>query len=730
MSGNSLACYDSFVAALLGCGSKYRTLSEYAFAATSTRRSCASTVAFRGCVSSVLDAIETHATMKQSQIRSMLQLQRLADRPHQLLGIIKMLADSVSDQTTDEAVISVFSEEVHRIVCSGSIFTETLQEMLVRVSRPWLERLCADLGLQRDRMSEQLVSFEENTQEPNDESTISFVGRATQSQRLPAFVSAEDGVLVLETKRSLQLLRQYLPSHKLDVHQSTATWEQSLAVSESTPALHDIIYGGMRSMPTNMETADLSEYDDFESAAGEVDECSVWNEGLAWSGDEEQRTYLESLDARISHPLRRFPQDRLSQLVTSAFASSLPDAISSGEYSLLGADFNPLQQLRPIIQGHAAHINRTILRYLFRDCRLRHHLDLQRQFHLFSNGDFVSRLTAAPFSADTQFAERKRGKIPTGETMGLRLGVQDGQRWPPASSEIQLTLMGILTETYHPEFAKRGRMSNIKDLPGGLSFSVRELPESEIEKVMDPNSIHALDFLKLQYTAVPPLDAIITPTAMQGYDNIFRFLLKLLRVLHVTMKLRQRFSSDKEHDKDQTGSPSSVRLGFAIGSHHYMSVLMSHFMDVGIAATWTRFMVSLKDVENTLHLDSELDGSKARNMIGLDGLRQLHETCVEDMRRKLFLRRKQQKLRSAVEEFLSAILRCAAASEDTTGTVSQADYANFRDALTRLLSLLRAIVDKPLKADNVDETSDDVENLKILLFRLNWNGTNEIATNG
>ena len=103
----------------------------------------------------------------------------------------------------------------------------------------------------------------------------------------------------------------------------------------------------------------------------------------------------------------------------------------------------------------------------------------------------------------------------TGEVMGLRLGTTHEERWPPASSELQLTLMGILNETYGKAQASQdSRRANEQALPGALSFAIRQLPEAEIDQVLDPNSLYALDFLRLRYTIGAPLDAIMTGDAL------------------------------------------------------------------------------------------------------------------------------------------------------------------------------------------------------------------------
>jgi hypothetical protein len=438
-------------------------------------------------------------------------------------------------------------------------------------------------------------------------------------------------------------------------------------------------------------------------------------ESLAWSDTEAQLDYLGTLDSRMSQPLSSTKQhtDRLQTAVEVA----LDEHTDEAEHTALAdnVDYNPIEKLRPLIREHARLINSSILRHLFSICRLQHNLDLQHQYHLFGNGDFAARLSTALFSPEAQSAERKRGNIPTGKTMGLRLGTSDGQRWPPASSELRLTLAGVLTETYHPERSNdKPLKGNIKELPGGLSFSIRELSDDEIEKVLDSGSLYALDFLRLQYIPPAGLEAVITPSSMQAYDAIFRQLLRMIRVLDVSETIKKR-SRLKE-----TLDSSSFRR-FSIEAHHFTSTIMSHMMDIGIQTPWRAFIASIAEVEVALK------GVEAHNakgpVLGLDGLRRLHEQCLESIRARLFLRRQHEKIRNAIEEAFTDILRCAAAMEKGEFQTFKTLYAKFEKRIAELLSVLRTAVNRPGKMRiDMEIAERDAEAMLLLLQRLNWNG--------
>ncbi|KAK1086722.1 hypothetical protein LTR48_003270 [Friedmanniomyces endolithicus] len=358
-------------------------------------------------------------------------------------------------------------------------------------------------------------------------------------------------------------------------------------------------------------------------------------------------------------------------------------------------------------------------RTLFNETRatvnlLRFYLPDARAFHLLDSGQFVSRLSTALFSAETQSAERRRGMMPTAETMGLRLGVKPGQRWPPASSELRLTLAGLLSEVYHDSSTMPKQGVAQDDLPGGLSFAIRELPEAEIELVMtDAGSIYALDFLRLQYAAPPPLDSILTPSAMQKYDDAFRFLLKMVRAVYITARM------GKNDTRERHRSREVLSARFASEAHHVTTTLMSYFMDIGISAPWAELQASLDAAEEALSADMPVT-------VGVNVLRDMHHRFLDTVRDRLFLKRKQQAIRVAIEGVLTAVLTGAASlqSEAERGELSTAAANVFLSAaVEKLVSILQGIVDKPPKSHASGDSLDgDTIVVRLLLARLNWNG--------
>jgi hypothetical protein len=346
-------------------------------------------------------------------------------------------------------------------------------------------------------------------------------------------------------------------------------------------------------------------------------------------------------------------------------------------------------------------------------------LELHRSYHLFGNGDFVTRLATALFSDDVQTAERKRGNIPTSETMGLRLGSRESQRWPPASSELRLTLLNVLSDSY---VASDAQQQGTTQLPGGLSFAIRELTDAEIDRVMDPTSIYALDFLRLQYTPPSPLADIFTPAIVQHYDSIFRTLLVHVRVLHSTSQLSALCNKTKIRKASRTASRETITLRrFAWKARHFSTTIFSHFTDTVIASSWKAFSSQMTA------LRPKAQGETETQPTDLPSLTASHESYLSSIRNKLFLRHKYAAIRLAVEELAGLIVKTTAGAlyPSETERSSLVEQEERFDVLSEeLIVLLRGLASKPPKEQRdwqqqqSSSSSSESEAAKLLLARL------------
>ena len=705
ISGYSSTACDSLLQLLMDFATRLRVLRASCTEARSRRMALPCAVAFHGCMNGALDSVEEHITQHMGHMRSALRLQALVERPVKILAVLSELSQIVERASTDEDIISMISDCVHRILSADNSLAGVLRAILRRTSAPWLEKLALDVGLIQDHSKVAEDAAQEEDQPAEVQLNVSFNGAQEDSQAPSTLLMDGDRDLIRDTKASLRILRQRLSAQRTSNEHAQRLYHTALQTDN-------------REEPAGNPTHAMA----MANANPMVVDKSL-PESQAWANEEIQTGFLALTHQQMSARPRDMTDssDRLKSAVeVYCSAPSQLEMLSSA----LTLDINPLDRIRPALLAQHDHLSHTLLTHLFRQ-NLMHHLELQHAFHCLASGEFVSRLSTALFSTDTQSAERKRGTVPTGQTMGLRLGALTGtsedkeQRWPPASSELRLALADVLVESYASEYPSRLSSSEGKSkslLPGDLSFSIRELPDPEIERVMDPNSIYALDFLRLQYTAPAPLDAVLTPQSMQVYDDVFRFLMKVVRVLHVTSTLRRNISSRRDvGGEGETEDRDAER--FAQLAHSFITTFFSHLISLGIASPWRAFMHSLKRAEENL--------LQREQAIGIAALRKMHMACLETIRSRLFLRRKQEKIRLAIENALSAVLKGGVEFEGRmNGSVGV--LGELEDAVKELLKLLRAAVDKPLRvrgaATSNEVNEDDAEVMRILLMRLDWNG--------
>ncbi|KAK4892649.1 hypothetical protein LTR27_008925 [Elasticomyces elasticus] len=665
-TGLSVLASDSFTTELMAYAGLYRRLQAYSASGSPRKDPSAVVLALKRSIASVLEAIEGSIVACTQSVQTLLQLQSATRLPRQLMQLLATMEAAVEGAGSDEAAICVLSDTIDAVVATNNDFAGVLGAMLTQVSRPWLTRLAGEVGLiEQPHLTSQAA---EETTVNGDGMSMSVLSELPIPLPSNSLLTAEDQTLLHETRGTVKLLRTHLPEtvrydgHSLDqVYDSDPVWE-----------------------------------------APEQQQQHVLLEQDVWASHQAQQQFYGAIDNQMSSTpsiSQRGPHDPVHVIASEALTQQ-HDPTETHDFHLDIAQ-KPFDLLRPSIEVQAQRVNGLLLRHLFQDCRLRQHLDIQRAFHCLGNAEFVSRLCTALFSEETQSAERRRGTLSN--------GVQE-QRWPPASSELRLALADVLSEVYHSSQAVVKGVGSKSDLPGGLSFAIRELPEAEIDRVMDAGSIFALDFLRLQYAAPPPLDAIFTSGTMQKYDEVFRFMLRMVRAVYVAA----RIGSDSGHH--QPPSVITITARFALEARHVTAMLMSYFVDVGIAAPWLDLQHPLDVVERALE-----NGHVMK--VGISALRDMHEHFLESARARLFLKRKQQAVRTAIENVLIAMFRMVGIVKSETDSSHLAlAYEAYSAAVVQLVHLLQAIVDKPSNGHvSSDSTDGDAQMAGMLLAKLNWN---------
>ncbi|OCL13039.1 hypothetical protein AOQ84DRAFT_385678 [Glonium stellatum] len=708
ISGCSLAAMQSLTQRFLAGGNAFRQLKSFLERTYASNTSIPARVALANAVSTILSAFESHLGQHFQSVETVLQLQRLFNKPQEILFYIKGLVDTVKSARTNEELASGFYDKIQFVEQEDNDLRRMCSTILFMVSKPWLEVASEWTGILQERgtgFSLSRKSFVEVGEATDDQGTTEYIYNVDM---MPAFISDEDGRMIFETGNSLRFLRSHHPDHPLTLPDRFGveapslewkfSWEDMDTITEKAKKYQNSLLAAIQKYGCHTKTfGSLASTHIPESIMGHLSQDVALENSFEKCLQKSSRLFDEP-------PTEGLP-DELEEIVLQTLTSKSNFELSDSFRFTPPISVTPFLSFMPLLSAQAHLVNATTLRLFLRSHHLRTHLSLQRQYHLLGDGVFVSNLSSALFSPELETAERRKGTVRSGVHMGLKLGSRSA--WPPASSELRLALMGVLNESYHSSrlyfstatkhtLSNSGsqRMREREELPGQLNFAIRTLSEADMEKIMDPYSLHALDFLRLQYVPPSPLNLVITSTALEKYDYIFKFLLRLTRMLFVVSHLpRDLFDSDSRR--------------FRIEAHHFVSAIASYIFQTGIREQWEKFELFMDSIER--RLQEEDDSSEIGTLVkeGLESLKTAHEQCLDHILFSLLLRRRQKQVMTLLEEIFDAILvfsKSQTDSRDPKVSINDAHvakhkgiadlYIRFKGKVRVFLSVCRGLTGK------------------------------------
>ena len=707
LSGYSAESLDGLLSIFMECGSITRNLQTFIDKSYRQTKSSGQ-IALADTVSTLLSTLQSTLSDSASKHKSLLQLKEVFQSPHSILTCFQRIVKNTSRTRSDESMLSTIFEEIQLQEHRTDSLQLILIEILSRVSHPWLEFVGEWLGVQReaglplttDGIGKSFVGVA-------DKEWIDDVGDEIKERdfvldydRVPAFLASEDARTLFEVGRNLRFLRDHHSDHPLaraDIvgfanpppFEWKFSWQDVVTVETKALQYEQDLTEAIRTYSQTTSEPAIS------NCGNAFDETQFKLNFFGQQEEDIQAHLLASLDT-FNLPLGKGnDSDRLSSVLQSYLSSDenqcqRDDSLFSPPISLI-----PVLAFNPLISAQARLVNRTCMRMFFKSHNLREHLSVQRSFHLLGNGVFSSRLSHALFDPELESAERHSRVARSGGIMGLRLAGRES--WPPASSELRLALMGVLSETYTSKTESKSEGYGEKTLPGDLSFAVRDMSEEEIQKCMDADSIEALDFLRLSYKPPAPLEAIITPMILFKYDQLFKLLLRVVRMLYVVSALFRDATDRSSHWKDV----DFVSQRFRIEAHYFVSSVSGYFFDTGIETSWRIFERKLDQVEIQLESD---DANIALGQIeGLDNLRDYHERVLDRIMFALLLRKRQQPIMQLLEEIFSLILQFSKYSRQRALGVEKAEgageevkemYLKFRRKVGVFITVCRGLSEK------------------------------------
>ena len=700
---------------LMECGNCIRSLRKFVDD-TYTRAPSPVRITLADAVTTLLETMEIQLSGTNAVYYSIIQLQTLFRPSHELLSYFERVVRRTSLAKNDEAVLSEVFEEIQSFGENSQPLQVVFLQLFRKLSNPWLEYVSGWVGLQpRSALSvvhhnsdKGFVKIEDREWIDDQGIEMRKLDHLLDHDRVPTFISSVDAQSIFEVGKSLRLLEEHQSGHPLV--------QAGLGLSVELPALK----WAFSWTELKQLQAKASKYEqDLTSAIRRVSEPTCLTENTKSMDDFKDGMSKFDLFGRMQSHMEAQISASIQTMNCPPSDKALPDELglllhdflasnsrSSQAKSILSIplDIVPGLSLRPIITVQARAVNRACLKMLFESCNLKRHLRLQRDFQLLGNGVFSSRLSHALFDPDLESAEREQGIARSGGIMGLRLGVRE--TWPPASSELRLALMDVLAESYsagcqsdRPHLT--GHVREQASLPGDLSFSVRDMSEEEIDRCLHADSIEALDFLRLYYKPPAPLDAVISPIILYKYDQLFKLLLRVIRMQYVVSTLF-RDATDRT-SKWQTVDNTAQR--FRIESQHFISAISVYFFDIGIEIAWRDFEHKLDQMEK--HLNSN-EAANLEHSDSVSQLRDCHEHVLDRIMSALLLRKRQQPVLKLLEEMFNLILRFAKYSRQRalglqdvqvdTDTVYGL-YMSFRKKLGVFLTVCKGMGEKKGYAD-------------------------------
>ncbi|KAI9746236.1 MAG: hypothetical protein M1818_000917 [Claussenomyces sp. TS43310] len=676
-------------------------------------------------ISTLLSILQSRLNIPIYSLHSVIQLQALFKPAEELLTCFYDVVQRVTLATSDEVMLSQLFNEIQRLEHTSEMMTEILLEVLACVSKLFLEFVGEWIGiskeanpaLQKGGPGRSFVKTENRVWLDEQGIEVQEPDFLLDNALMPSFISEEDGHMIFETGRNLRFLRAHHPEHPLSRPDIIASadpppldwkfsWQSIEQVESKALKYEKDLIAAIKDFSTTTPVLNTGH-----SGVSRAENVTYELEIFGQPEEAVKDSLLASMDSLSQVPGVGPRAGRLTTLLNSKLTQASETVIRADATFAPPISLAPLLSFSPIIAVQARIINSISIRLFFKEHHLREHLSIQRQFQLLGNGVFSSRLSHALFDPELETAERKAGLARTGGIVGLRLGGRD--TWPPATSELRLALMGVLTESYTlaeggGKKGSGGYLDSKSELPGDLSFAVRDMSEEEIEKCVDPNAVEALDFLRLSYKPPPPLEAVITPISLYKYDQLFKLLLRVVRILYVASQL---FRDALDRTSYWQGiDPIAQR--FRIESLHFVSCISSHFFDVGIDATWRIFDRKLDEIE--AKIDGDDGGTVMSQHEGLDKLRDYHERILDRIMFSLLLRKRQQPVMKVLQEIFTLILRFAKHSrERCLGEVRKigADdevkeiYSRFRSKVEVFITVCRGLSEKKGYGGRRTETS-------------------------
>ncbi|OQE41009.1 hypothetical protein PENCOP_c005G06910 [Penicillium coprophilum] len=706
ISGISSLALENVIEYVVQCGINMQRMRLFAQDRPAKCREMPALFTLSSTVAVIIFNLEQLVSDHSRDITSLLQIKALFHRCGDLIGVLAAIVGAAQRAASDAQVMSIVTERAAFFAQKFDWIENLVHEIVMRVTRPWFKFIETWIGLRPEdaTLKQSMTSGKTFVKLVTHDGGKFKTGPARidhiyQADHMPSFIPADQARSIFESGRSLQLLKRSHPHHpianrnvlsrtgSLHLHCAT-TWadiEQiQTKAQEYESSLRTEIKkyhkgdAGLQDTLSIVATQGVDQITDKEVTTAAFELFDIDNEKTASGPVTDHKALSKDDFKRLLNKARGFGTENTNE------DSYLCPELTHGLHL----------SLAPILSSQALLVDYSCLHLLFKEHRLRHHLNMQWRFQLLGEGSFVARLSHSLFDPEMESGERKAGKVRSGVDTGLRLGSRD--TWPPASSELRLVLIGLLGDCYfgstNTEDDERTHIQKDNELPGGLSFGIRELTDEEIEGCKNPNAIQALDFLRLQYTPPEVLESLITARSLNTYDRLFKHLLRLIRMVSVVKGLIRDSTSRVSLSEDTR----DVYQKFRLDAQHFVLAVSDYCFHIGIGSIWQRFQGTLTKIEHCLNR-GDIDGTiEAAHSV--PRLRDYHEDILDQMLFALFLSKRHAQAAKLLESIFGTILAFSLLSRaDAIGMRNESEgavlhlYQSFRKQTSAFVNYLRSL---------------------------------------
>ncbi|KAJ5420924.1 hypothetical protein N7465_003443 [Penicillium sp. CMV-2018d] len=706
VSGISSLALENVIEYVLQCGTNMQRMRLFAQDPPAKCKELSALFTLSSTVAVIIFNLEQQISNQSKNIASLLQIKALFHRCGDLVDVLAGIVGAAQRAVSDAQVMSIVMERAALFAQKFGWMENLVREIVIRVTQPWFKFIETWIGLRpEDAALKASMASGKTFVRLNTHDAVKFktgparIDHIYQADHMPSFIPADQARSIFESGRSLQLLKRSHPRHPiarrdvlsrtggLHLHCAT-TWADIEQIQTKAQEYESRLRAeikryhkgdlGLQDSPSNVVTQGVDQITGTEVTTAAFELFDIDDEKNA-SGPVTDNKALSKDDFK-----QLLDKARGVETENTNATSYLGPELASGLHL----------SLAPILSSQALLIDYSCLHLLFKEHRIRHHLNMQWRFQLLGEGSFVARLSNSLFDPEMESGERKAGKVRSGVDTGLRLGSRD--TWPPASSELRLVLIGLLGDCYfgstNTEDDEKTHIQKDNELPGGLSFGIRELTDEEIERCKNPNAIEALDFLRLQYTPPEVLESLITARSLNMYDRLFKHLLRLIRMVSAVKGLIR----DSTARGSLAGETYNVYQRFRVDAQHFVLAVSDYCFHIGIGSIWQRFQDTLAKIEHCLNR-GDIDGTiEAAHSV--PRLRDYHEDMLDQMLFALFLSKRHVQAAKLLESIFGTILGFSLLSRaDGIGMRNESEgavlhlYQSFRKQTSAFVNYLRSL---------------------------------------